>query len=432
MQTEASPAVQFTERFKPCQRVGLTILACGGTTLLATPLLDHLDLANIVMLFLLTVLLIAVSLGRNAAVLAAVLSVLLFDIFFVAAALFAGRRRPPVPGDLCRDAGHRPDCRATGRRPQAEGAGSPDPRAANPMPSTKSPASLPGADRGPGDRYRSAIRPRPVECRGAVLLPEVLVARRGRAQQRPGLRDRCPPRQCGPDQRPARARRPSLPAAATPRAYLPLQASMRARRARRGLRGDLPNWRRKTRRCSKPWHRWSRSPSSACITSMSPSAPQVQMVSERLRSSILSAALARPAHAADGPGRAGRFAGAEQAAPCRRRRWKRRGHPRTGAAPGRPGRQSARHGPPACRQRHAAQGMAADRGSHRGEHQAARRSAGGPSGHGRAASRPAAARVRRGADRAGVLQPAGKCRQIFAARPEIEIAGAVAWRMSSK
>jgi two-component system sensor histidine kinase KdpD len=83
MQTEASPAVQFTERFKPWQRVGLTILACGGTTLLATPLLDHLDLANIVMLFLLTVLLIAVSLGRNAAVLAAVLSVLLFDIFFV-------------------------------------------------------------------------------------------------------------------------------------------------------------------------------------------------------------------------------------------------------------------------------------------------------------------------------------------------------------
>jgi two-component system sensor histidine kinase KdpD len=51
MQTEASPAVQFTERFKPWQRVGLTILACGGTTLLATPLLDHLDLANIVMLF---------------------------------------------------------------------------------------------------------------------------------------------------------------------------------------------------------------------------------------------------------------------------------------------------------------------------------------------------------------------------------------------
>ena len=83
MQIEGSPAVQFTERFKPWQRVGLTILACCSTTLLATPLLGHLDLANIVMLFLLTVLLIAVILGRTAAVLAAVLSVLLFDIFFV-------------------------------------------------------------------------------------------------------------------------------------------------------------------------------------------------------------------------------------------------------------------------------------------------------------------------------------------------------------
>jgi two-component system sensor histidine kinase KdpD len=61
----------------------LTILACSATTLLATPLLGTLDLANIVMLFLLTVLLLSVTLGRVAAVLAAVLSVLLFDIFFV-------------------------------------------------------------------------------------------------------------------------------------------------------------------------------------------------------------------------------------------------------------------------------------------------------------------------------------------------------------
>ena len=71
------------ERFKPWQRAILTAAVCAATTLLATPLLGHLDLANIVMLFLLTVLLIAVSLGRGAAVLAAVLSVLLFDIFFV-------------------------------------------------------------------------------------------------------------------------------------------------------------------------------------------------------------------------------------------------------------------------------------------------------------------------------------------------------------
>ena len=83
MQNDGKPVTQSAERFKLWQRILFTVFACSATTLLATPLLGHLDLANIVMLFLLTVLLIAVSLGRSAAVLAAVLSVLLFDIFFV-------------------------------------------------------------------------------------------------------------------------------------------------------------------------------------------------------------------------------------------------------------------------------------------------------------------------------------------------------------
>ncbi len=65
------------------KRIGLTLAACTGTTVLATPLLGYLDLANIVMLFLLTVLIVAVALGRNAAILASVISVLCFDIFFV-------------------------------------------------------------------------------------------------------------------------------------------------------------------------------------------------------------------------------------------------------------------------------------------------------------------------------------------------------------
>jgi two-component system sensor histidine kinase KdpD len=64
-------------------RMALTVLACALTTLIATPLLGTLDLANIVMLFLMTVLIIAVKLGRNEAILASILSVLLFDIFFV-------------------------------------------------------------------------------------------------------------------------------------------------------------------------------------------------------------------------------------------------------------------------------------------------------------------------------------------------------------
>lgn len=83
MENQGLLALQSTERFVAWQRNLLVVLACSATTLLATPLLGYLDLANIVMLFLLTVLLLAVTLGRSAAVLAAVLSVLLFDIFFV-------------------------------------------------------------------------------------------------------------------------------------------------------------------------------------------------------------------------------------------------------------------------------------------------------------------------------------------------------------
>jgi len=56
---------------------------CALTTLLALPLRGWLDLANIVMLFLLAVFVVAVRLGRGPAVLVAFLSVALFDVFFV-------------------------------------------------------------------------------------------------------------------------------------------------------------------------------------------------------------------------------------------------------------------------------------------------------------------------------------------------------------
>lgn len=62
----------------------MAAFACTATALLATPLLPYLDSANIVMLFLLTVVLVAVRYGRASAALAAVLSVALFDFFFVA------------------------------------------------------------------------------------------------------------------------------------------------------------------------------------------------------------------------------------------------------------------------------------------------------------------------------------------------------------
>ncbi|HEV2041462.1 MAG TPA: two-component system sensor histidine kinase KdpD [Casimicrobiaceae bacterium] len=59
------------------------LLACFATTLIAAPLRPYFDLANIVMLFLLTVVLIAVKFGRRPAVLAAFVSVASFDFFFV-------------------------------------------------------------------------------------------------------------------------------------------------------------------------------------------------------------------------------------------------------------------------------------------------------------------------------------------------------------
>jgi len=60
-----------------------TIIACAATTIAVTPLLPYFDLANIVMVFLLTVVLVAFKFGRGPAILAAFLSVGAFDFFFV-------------------------------------------------------------------------------------------------------------------------------------------------------------------------------------------------------------------------------------------------------------------------------------------------------------------------------------------------------------
>ena len=62
---------------------GFAVLVCVVITLICTPLSHHVDLANIVMLFLLGVVIVAYRCGRSAAVLAALLSVASFDFFFV-------------------------------------------------------------------------------------------------------------------------------------------------------------------------------------------------------------------------------------------------------------------------------------------------------------------------------------------------------------
>jgi two-component system sensor histidine kinase KdpD len=61
----------------------LAAAACMLATLFLTPLRHHFDLANIVMVFLMVVALVAVRLGRGPAVLAAFLCVGAFDFFFV-------------------------------------------------------------------------------------------------------------------------------------------------------------------------------------------------------------------------------------------------------------------------------------------------------------------------------------------------------------
>ena len=61
----------------------LTALVCGLAGLIATPLYPLFDLANIVMVFLLGVVVVAVRFGRGPAVMASFLSVAIFDFFFV-------------------------------------------------------------------------------------------------------------------------------------------------------------------------------------------------------------------------------------------------------------------------------------------------------------------------------------------------------------
>ena len=70
--------------FESWGRYAWAVGACCITTLVTWPMLALFDLANIVMLFLLCVVLVAVKLGRGPAMLATVLSVAAFDFFFVA------------------------------------------------------------------------------------------------------------------------------------------------------------------------------------------------------------------------------------------------------------------------------------------------------------------------------------------------------------
>lgn len=80
---EPRRTVQRTDGDNSIRRYTWSALACIATASAATPLREYLDPANIVMLFMLTVLLVALRTGRGPAVMASLLCVALFDFFFV-------------------------------------------------------------------------------------------------------------------------------------------------------------------------------------------------------------------------------------------------------------------------------------------------------------------------------------------------------------
>ncbi|MBN3766688.1 DUF4118 domain-containing protein [Burkholderia sp. Ac-20365] len=71
------------ERRSPPRNYAWAVAICAGVTLVASQLIDRIDLANLVMLYLLGVIFTAVKLGRGPGVMLSFLSVAAFDFFFV-------------------------------------------------------------------------------------------------------------------------------------------------------------------------------------------------------------------------------------------------------------------------------------------------------------------------------------------------------------
>ncbi|MFM0415131.1 DUF4118 domain-containing protein [Paraburkholderia aromaticivorans] len=71
------------ERRSPPRAYAFALAICAGITLLSSQLIDHIDLTNLVMLYLLGVIFAAVKLGRGPGVVLSFMSVAAFDFFFV-------------------------------------------------------------------------------------------------------------------------------------------------------------------------------------------------------------------------------------------------------------------------------------------------------------------------------------------------------------
>ncbi|CAG9252938.1 DUF4118 domain-containing protein [Paraburkholderia caribensis] len=75
--------VAARDRRSPPRSYAWAVAICAGVTLIASQLIDRIDLANLVMLYLLGVIFTAVRLGRGPGVMLSFLSVAAFDFFFV-------------------------------------------------------------------------------------------------------------------------------------------------------------------------------------------------------------------------------------------------------------------------------------------------------------------------------------------------------------
>jgi two-component system sensor histidine kinase KdpD len=71
------------ERRSPPRAYAFALAICAAITLLSSQLIDHIDLTNLVMLYLLGVIFAAVKLGRGPGVVLSFMSVAAFDFFFV-------------------------------------------------------------------------------------------------------------------------------------------------------------------------------------------------------------------------------------------------------------------------------------------------------------------------------------------------------------
>jgi two-component system sensor histidine kinase KdpD len=81
--TFKAPEISAPRRSEKRMRYLWTVWACAFTTLVLNQLARNFDLANVALLYMLTVLIVAVQWGRGPAILAAVLNVVAFDFFFV-------------------------------------------------------------------------------------------------------------------------------------------------------------------------------------------------------------------------------------------------------------------------------------------------------------------------------------------------------------